>query len=132
MRAWLAGLALAMLACSGAPDSGPVELTWDRDACAHCYMTIGDRHAAAQLRLEAGGDAHLSDDLGCALLFAEARASDPEAPREIAEIWVRDARGEGGQPWKPHCRAGRRHGYRMRSVERTRARRNRFPPDVPG
>lgn len=93
--------ALALAGCTGAPEAGPVEVVWDRDPCAHCYMTIGDRHAAAQVRLEPGGDAHLFDDLGCALLFIEAQAredgQEPTADRgaqEFAELWVRDSSGQ--------------------------------------
>ena len=28
------------LSCGG-PDTGPVDVTWDRDACEHCSMAIG-------------------------------------------------------------------------------------------
>jgi hypothetical protein len=75
----------AAFACSGAPSVGPVEVAWDRDACAHCYMTIGDRRAAAQLRREPGGEVQLFDDLGCALLYLGDGA--------FTELWVRDASG---------------------------------------
>lgn len=74
-----------LLACSGAPARGPVEVAWDRDTCAHCYMTIGDRRAAAQLRREPGGEMQLFDDLGCAVLYL--------GDRDFAELWVRDASG---------------------------------------
>jgi len=83
---------LALLAgpgCRGEAATGPARLAWDRDACAHCYMTIGDRRTAAQLRLTAGGPAFLFDDLGCALLFV-AREQGSHLP---AELWVRDPEG---------------------------------------
>jgi copper chaperone NosL len=79
------------LACSGEPQTGPVDLAWDRDTCEHCYMTISDRRSAAQIRLHEGGPAHIFDELGCALLFVDAQAGPPgEGATELAELWVRD------------------------------------------
>ncbi len=74
---------------------GPEPIVWDRDTCAHCYMSISDRHAAAQLRLLPEAPAERFDDLGCALLFAAARSDPSDALPEIAELWVRDPKGEG-------------------------------------
>jgi hypothetical protein len=83
------------LACSGAPETGPIDVVWDRDTCAHCYMTIGDRHAATQLRPHAGADAMLFDDLGCALLSLEDGALEDGALDDFAgELWVRSPEGD--------------------------------------
>jgi len=79
-------LALAAAACSGDPSTGPAEVAWDRDTCEHCYMTVGDRRAAAQVRLDPGGPAHFFDDLGCALLFLD----EKQRRQDFAELWVRD------------------------------------------
>ena len=104
MRLPLLALAwgLALAACSADPGTGPVEIAWDRDTCEHCYMTIGDRRAAAQIRIAPGGPPHLFDDLGCALLFLDAqREAHLEAnldakkkSYDFAELWVRDSEGD--------------------------------------
>ena len=82
--------ALVLAACSGEPETGPVAVAWDRDACEHCYMTVGDRRTAAEVRVEPGGPVHVFDDLGCALLYLDER---PE-PSDFAELWVRDLSGD--------------------------------------
>jgi hypothetical protein len=82
------GVALFALGCSTGPESGPVEIAWDRDNCEHCYMTIGDRRVAAQVRVEEGGSAHAFDELGCALLWMNSQGGAER--RDFAELWVRD------------------------------------------
>ena len=96
MRAVLALFAvLATLACSGEPATGPTEIAWDRDTCAHCYMTIGDRGTAAEVRIDPGGPVLAFDDLGCALLYLDARSEGRSDPADFAELWVRDHGGDG-------------------------------------
>jgi hypothetical protein len=85
--------ALAAAGCAGEPATGPVEIHWDRDSCERCDMLISDRAAAAQVRLP-GERAHKFDDVGCALLWLDARQS-PSAP--AAEIWVAAEDGLGWQ-----------------------------------
>ncbi len=81
-------LILAMtFGCGDHRQSGPAEITWDRDACDNCRMMISDRHFAAQVR---GGEkraAFLFDDLGCALKWLDQQewSTQPDV-----EVWVTD------------------------------------------
>lgn len=54
-----------VLASSGPPD-GPVDVVWDRDACALCGMHVGEPAFAAQLHLR-DGKVLFYDDPGCAM-----------------------------------------------------------------
>lgn len=45
-------------------------IEWDRQACAHCQMLIGDPHHAAQLITDDGGVMSF-DDPGCALRYLD-------------------------------------------------------------
>jgi copper chaperone NosL len=86
-------LLLSLLSCSGAPDSGPVEVKWDRDTCTRCSMVLSDRNHSAQVRAapEAGkrSKVYKFDDIGCALLWIDDKPwrDDPKT-----EIWVNDHR----------------------------------------
>lgn len=88
MVRWLVLLAaLLLVACSGDPKTGPVEIKWDRDGCTHCGMALSDRHFAAQVR---GGPKHKAfkfDDIGCA---AEWLKKQPWSNEPATEIWVMD------------------------------------------
>lgn len=84
---WLGG-------CFGDPETGPVEIKWDRDACEVCRMLISDRHYAAQLR---GGPRHKAykfDDMGELIhwLAVQTWKNDPKL-----EIWVMDM--DTGTKW---------------------------------
>ncbi|GJM43700.1 MAG: hypothetical protein DHS20C21_05420 [Gemmatimonadota bacterium] len=88
----VAVFATFLAACSGAPETGPVEVRWDRDVCAQCTMAISDRNYAAQVRGAPAGEptrVDAFDDLGCAVLWLDAQAwkSDPRT-----EVWVTDHR----------------------------------------
>jgi hypothetical protein len=77
-------LAWCALACRAIPDA-PTAIAYDREACAHCHMLIGDPRYAVQL-VTAAGDVLDFDDPGCALRYvAEARPA-------IHRLWFRDAR----------------------------------------
>lgn len=80
---WL-GLGLAAVAAAGfgwlllraqALPEGVVAIAWDKEACAHCRMHVGERGFAAQLQLQDGRVLDF-DDPGC--LFSW-RAADPAA-----------------------------------------------------
>jgi copper chaperone NosL len=92
-RFLLSILFLSFAACSGPPDSGPVEVKWDRDVCDRCSMVLSDRHHSAQVRATpvAGkrSKVYKFDDIGCALLWIDDKAwrDDPKT-----EIWVNDHR----------------------------------------
>jgi hypothetical protein len=102
-----------LFGCTPDPAMGPVEIHWDRDACAHCQMAIGDRRYAAQIRLEEGRPADSFDDLGCAVAWLdEAAAAYPSAGltiETVAEFWVRDA---GGDDWRDARRTQFTSGHR--------------------
>ncbi len=83
--AWVAFAVLLLAACSGDPKTGPVEIKWDRDGCAHCGMALSDRHFAAQVR---GGPKHQAfkfDDIGCAVEWLK---KQPWGGDASTEMWV--------------------------------------------
>jgi hypothetical protein len=50
------------------PPEGPVEVAWDKEACAHCRMHVGEPGFAAQLQLK-DGRVLFFDDPGCLLRY---------------------------------------------------------------
>lgn len=81
-----APLLLLLTAC-GEPETGPVEVTWDRDNCERCVMALSDRHHATQIRGGKRNRAHHFDDIGCALLWLD---EQPWKDDPATEIWVND------------------------------------------
>ena len=57
---------------AGAPDAGPVPVAWDRQACAHCAMHVGEPPFAVQLHT-ADGDVLFFDDPGCYFAYVAER-----------------------------------------------------------
>src|SRR5574340_32531 len=50
-RLFLLTLTLLLIAaCSRQPETGPVEIKWDRDTCKRCSMAISDRLYAVEVR----------------------------------------------------------------------------------
>jgi len=85
---WTAALlAAALLACRPAPATGPRTLAFDRETCEHCQMVISDRVTAVEVRLAGERALHVFDDLGCALVWLDARDARAQ------ELWVRSADG---------------------------------------
>ncbi|MBU1690803.1 MAG: nitrous oxide reductase accessory protein NosL [Gammaproteobacteria bacterium] len=85
----LGAVALLLAACSREPETGPVELKWDRDTCKRCSMAVSDRHYAVQVR---GGPKHQVfkfDDIGCAVYWLK---DQPWVNDPATEIWVTDYR----------------------------------------
>ena len=85
-------LVMLLVACSGDPGKGPVQVKWDRDACERCRMVLSDRHYAAQVRIFPDGKRSKIfnfDDIGCAMLWLEDKSwkDDPGT-----EIWVKNYR----------------------------------------
>ena len=78
-----------LAACTSEPSSGPGEITWNRDSCDRCRMSIGDRRYAVQAREAAGERLHRFDDLGCALLWLDDRKLPGTSEDPRPEIWVR-------------------------------------------
>ena len=86
MRAALAAVAASGVGgCAPGADSGPVEIKWDRDVCAHCGMAISDRRFAAQVRGGPRRAVHKFDDIGCAIVWLERQ---PWRGEPATEIWV--------------------------------------------
>ncbi len=91
-RVVLLAVVVIIMGCSGAPETGPGEVHWDRDTCARCVMAVSDHHYAAQVR---GGETgkktrlYFFDDVGCAVFWLDEQAwkSDPRT-----EMWVTDWR----------------------------------------
>ena len=85
-------LTLVLSACSGEPETGPVEVRWDQNNCERCRMMLSDRYFAAQIRYfpEAKRSRVVKfDDIGCATLWLKEQPwnNDPET-----QIWVADFR----------------------------------------
>lgn len=60
-------IAFAITTSSTLPD-GPVDVVWDKAACAHCRMHLGEPRFAAQL-VQRDGAVALFDDPGCLFAF---------------------------------------------------------------
>lgn len=85
-------LLLALSACSGQPETGPIEVKWDRQTCVRCSMVLSDRFHSAQVRVKEQGKrskVHLFDDIGCAVIWLEDKPWRDDAD---TEIWVTDHR----------------------------------------
>jgi hypothetical protein len=81
------GVAYAVSRAQEAP-SGPVEVVWDKEACAHCHMHVGDPKFAAQAHVD--GEVRVFDDPGCLLRW---QSEDPSRAR--ARVWMHDSDGSG-------------------------------------
>lgn len=85
----LGAVALLLAACSREPETGPVELKWDRDTCVRCSMAISDRHYAVQVRGGPKKKVYKFDDIGCAVHWLK---DQPWGNDTAMEIWVTDFR----------------------------------------
>lgn len=79
-------LTVALLHAQQLPE-GPAPVVWDRDACAHCRMHVGEPSFAAQLHTTNGEILHF-DDPGC--LFDYVRKNAPQ----VHATWFHSVRGE--------------------------------------
>jgi hypothetical protein len=70
---------------------GPVPVVWDKTACAHCVMHLGDPRFAAQLTTTSG-DTFFYDDPGCLFLH---RRTLLETSTKIHAMWFCDMNGNG-------------------------------------
>ena len=78
----VAGLALvtARLALRTSNRTGPVEVAWDREPCAHCRMHVGDPSFAVQLQ-SGNGRAKNFDDVGCYFRYLATHANHQQKSR---------------------------------------------------
>jgi hypothetical protein len=69
-----AALAAVVAVCASEriPDE-PQPIVWDRQACSHCHMHVGEPGFAAQA-IDADGRVYVFDDPGCLLAWSAARA----------------------------------------------------------
>ncbi|MDD5329195.1 MAG: nitrous oxide reductase accessory protein NosL [Sulfuricella sp.] len=80
---------LIFAACSRQPDTGPVEVKWDRDTCVRCSMALSDRHYTVEVRGGPKKQVFKFDDLGCAVTWLK---DQPWGNDAATEIWVADYR----------------------------------------
>lgn len=64
----------SILASAG-PSDGPVDIVWDKAACAACGMHIGEPSFAGQVTTK-DGRTHAFDDPGCLFLWLEEQRPD--------------------------------------------------------
>ncbi len=81
------GLLFTLLACTSEPETGPVKVNFDRDACERCRMLLSDRFHAAQIRGGERNQVFKFDDVGGAVIWLAEQSWKDE---EKTEIWVTD------------------------------------------
>jgi len=74
-----AGLLTTMHFLSSLP-TAPMPIVWEKEACAHCHMHIGEPRFAAQLQTREG-EIFNFDDPGCLLRFSA------EKPRNVHAMY---------------------------------------------
>lgn len=72
IAAFVLAVAGGLIARAQKLPEGPEPIAWDREACAHCHMHVGDAHFAAQLQTE-DGEVMNFDDPGCLFLYVHSR-----------------------------------------------------------
>ncbi|MBI1949402.1 MAG: hypothetical protein HYS27_27190 [Deltaproteobacteria bacterium] len=73
-----AGLFAWLLLRAQTLPEGPAPVVWDKTACAHCRMHVGEPGFAAQLQLE-DGTVHNFDDPGCLARWLDEHPKDAAA-----------------------------------------------------
>jgi hypothetical protein len=91
----LASLLVWFVSGSGGLPDQPTPIAWDREACAHCHMHIGDPRHAAQLVTEQG-EVVSFDDPGCAIRWVV------EHHPAVHRFWVHG----DGDAWIPAQEVG--------------------------
>lgn len=86
----LGAVIFSVRASTGLPD-GPVEPVWDKAACAHCSMHVGEPSFAAQLQVT-DGQILAFDDPGCLFEYLDAQQPDVHA------IWLHHLREDRWLP----------------------------------
>ncbi|SCZ64662.1 nitrous oxide reductase accessory protein NosL [Thiohalomonas denitrificans] len=91
---FLLSLLSLLVACSGDPGTGPVDVEFnsDSDTCERCRMVMSDPHYSAQIRGgPEGGESRVYrfDDIGCAVIWLD---EQPWRDNPAVEIWVNDHR----------------------------------------
>jgi copper chaperone NosL len=81
--------------CSQTTGDAPAVITWDRDTCEFCRMTISDRGYAAQAWVESRHRHYSFDDIGCLVSWLAASGMDEQQPR----LWVADHAHRDAAQW---------------------------------
>ena len=82
-----AAVAYAVLASAKLPE-GPVDIVWDKEACAHCHMHVGEPAFAAQVQLHNGAVLNF-DDPGCMMTWLKQHTVTKQPSSEPRAIYVR-------------------------------------------
>jgi len=89
LKVLLFPLLFSLFSCQKAPETGPIEVTFDRDICERCQMLISDPLYVAEIRGGKNHKIHKFDDIGGAVLWLAKQPqtwqTDPNT-----EIWVAD------------------------------------------
>jgi len=85
---------ILLTGCWGEPESGPVDIRYDREECAYCRMIISDPRFAAEIRKAKGEDTVKFGDIGDAIHWLNEASWKPTAE---TEFWVRDL--NTGKKW---------------------------------
>ena len=67
---------------------GPVPIVWDKEACAHCHMHVGEPAFAAQVQLHNGAVLNF-DDPGCMMTWLKQHTVTKQPSSEPRAIYVR-------------------------------------------
>lgn len=86
-----AGAFVGLVVRSQRKPEGPVPIVYDKEACAHCHMQVGDPRLAAQAQL-ADGTVLDFDDPGCLLTWLDESREQPRA------VWLRAYREDRWVP----------------------------------
>ncbi len=80
---------LLLSACSDTPQTGAVDVRFDRDICERCRMVLSDPRFSAQVRYVVNGRSRVSkfDDIGCAVIWLQEQKLQNN---NQVEIWVTD------------------------------------------
>ena len=91
-RILLSFIYVLLSACSPEQETGPGEVRWDRETCARCNMSLGDRSYSAQVRGAPAGERtalYKFDEIGCAVIWLEDKSWKDDTR---TEVWVTDYR----------------------------------------
>jgi nitrous oxide reductase accessory protein NosL len=92
--ATFASMLFILAACWQEPESGPVDIKYDREACEYCRMIISDPRFATEIRQGRGKQVFKFDDIGDAMHWLN---KAPWKETAETEIWVRDM--NTGKKW---------------------------------
>ncbi len=80
-------LPFVLAGCWGDPETGPVDVKYDREVCEYCKMIISDPRFAVEIRQGKGKEIRKFDDMGDAVHWLKIA---PWKETAETEIWVRD------------------------------------------